>query len=228
MICLIFWLCLLAIAYSSTLVAVKCADGLIVASDSMQPVTVSSKRSLGMVRTRMSQNVRLINEDIIIGVASGPNHLHPFLRQLEKTSKKMEFVTGRPLDIDEIAHYARKLINEEYPELHLLFAGYSEQKKQYKLFEIAPKGTLLTPSRYFVAGSGGDLIRSILESSLSHKEWSPSITEDVFAAIGDVTALLPTVASSLPLVRQALSSASKVDLLSGGFRPSMWVLSNDD
>ena len=197
----------------SSILAVKCADGIILAYDSAE----KSAQSISM-STHWVDKVFAVTKDTVICSASGcvgneGAQFKEFLREVQeevfhyKLAESVEIGHESSLGLENIYFLARKLIRHKYPSIHVFVVGLcgdTSSEDSFKLFEILPGGTGIEGENLLVAGSGGDNIVSLLG--------------DIFLSGTTVT-----VQQATPQVRRALSAATKLDHGSGG-RPVLWTL----
>lgn len=215
---------------SSTLIATKCVDGIVLAADSLSAKGGGSI----LISSRTSKKVFMLTESTAIGAvfSSGSESVHfqRLYNELRETIRSHETSFESTLTVSAIVNVARQLVSHKYNEAHVVIAGWEGDKNlskmaqvegcNYVLSEILPGGTRIDQATV-VAGSGSSLISNLLEESLGQGE-NVGIANDGSSGLPVLAEL--TVAEALPKLRRCLSLAAKLDPQTGGDKFSLWVL----
>lgn len=187
----LIWLCsMIYPSQGGTVIAARCQDGIILASDSL-PITSSSRTSKSpLIQTRGAQNFFKLSPNLIIGCLSTTSDFHDLFLALQREMTLYKhllpdsFATAESeMSLKSIVHLARRLIYSSYPSCHILIAGYStssEKSSEYELYEILPGGSysghLECPSEYIVAGTGGNMVHAMLHDYYYSKREEPELS----------------------------------------------------
>lgn len=205
----------------NTVIALKCCDGIVMASDSF-PSAANSKedeRGSSFLQTTTSKSCFALSNNIMLGCACGLKDFHQVFNQISKYVNEQKLLRGSHFQIksDSVIKYARKLIYGKFPSVHLIVAsidedpGSSSVDDKIVLTEILPGGTICSSVNYSVGGTGGDLVIATIDDLYRKVQNSNKIT----------------VLQGLEIVRTLLSTASFLDQYSGGKYNSVWILSKE-
>jgi 20S proteasome alpha/beta subunit len=178
---LFFFVCALlglACVKATTVVAARCADGIVLAADSL-------KSDSGiLIATRTAKKVFLLSPNTVIcsvnSSGQGSTHFQQLYNELRETLQEHEGRYESPLSTTAICKVARQLVATRFPDAHAVIAGYgkdvpvsctgdkrgAEGRVEYILSEILPGGTRMDQA-VVAAGSGSTLITSLLDEALS-------------------------------------------------------------
>lgn len=200
----------------SSILAVKCMDGIILAYDSAE----KSVQSLSMSNPWVEKVFPVTSNTVICSACSCSGNegadFKEFLREIREEvfdyklteANVINVETESMLGLESIYFLAKKLIRHKYPSIHVFITGFCgdsrTDKNSFKLFEVLPGGTGIEGENLLVAGSGGVNIVSLLS--------------DILLSESSIT-----VQKAIPKVKRALSTATKLDHGSGG-RPVLWTL----
>lgn len=157
--------------WSTTVLAVRCADGIIIGSDSMDSSGI-------FIGNRFSQKIFRVSPLTVVCCASFGSDFSQLCADLRATARRAIAIDGCGLGTRALAHYARQLIHDRYPESHIVLAGCeyishyrdsfgvnSEVEPDYNIFEILSGGSLVE-QRVAVAGSGAGVVATLAEALL--------------------------------------------------------------
>lgn len=240
-------------AIGNIIIAARCNDGIVIASDS---TPYSSGRSKSTLKPSSSaKTVIPLNNEITIAILDGSSKFHHLFRELQTFIREYQFDSSNDndqkddLDIYSIAKYARRLIATKYPREHILLAGFSRYHDSHCLYEIMQQGSLIACD-FAVGGSGGPIAQSLLDD-LFREHNSDRISDssqrnfDPFAsmlpannnkqkkkqglAIGTSSSQLKLkVKDVLPTVQRAMRIATTLDQRSAPNKIDLWVLEDSN
>lgn len=161
---------LVATGMANIVIAARCNNGMIIASDNA-PFSAGKARTT-LKPTASAKTIIPLTNDIVIAILDGTSKVHSLFKDIQRFIReyRMDLLVGQEgesnsvddLDIYSIAKYARRLVAIRYPHEHIAIAGYSRQQNSYCLYEIMKHGSLFSCD-FVVGGSGGQLAQSHLE-----------------------------------------------------------------
>jgi 20S proteasome alpha/beta subunit len=222
-----------------TVVAAICRNGLVLACDSL-PTGGGA-----LVQSRSVRHIHLLSDSIAVAsVSPSAAQFNDFYDALRDQLLRQRLISGRDLSIDSVAHFARRLARQRFPALQVVLAGVTDSTgtdnvassevnsndtnskvnrgRQWRLFEIAPGGSLVGGQSFLAAGTGCELALSLLDNHHCHHDSDSDSDSD-----GDGSGWTSMdVEAAAPLVQAALSSAVKYDAFSGGTARGggLWLL----
>lgn len=215
---------------STTVVAARCKDGVIVCADSL------SAHSGPLIATRQSKKVYLLTDATLVccvnSAGLGATHFQQLYSELRDTIHEHSHRFDRDLTTCSIVKIARRLIADKYSEAHIVIAGYDKtdslvdrsgevDKVKYVLSEVLPGGSRIDQN-IVAAGTGSVIISSLLEDHLSSKT---KFSAGTLVPCGDekLTNNL-SVQDTAAALRTCIRQASRMDPQTGGDKYSLWVL----
>ncbi|EEA06460.1 proteasome subunit beta type 6 precursor, putative [Cryptosporidium muris RN66] len=142
----------------TTLVALKCRDGLILAAD--------SRTSMGnMVVSRSARKITRITDKIFICRSGSASDTQTIVQYVRKLTADHELELGEEARVKSVASLARIICyqNKEYLTAGLIVAGV-DPYDGFKIFQIALGGSMIEKS-YALSGSGSAYIYSLLDAT---------------------------------------------------------------
>lgn len=211
---------------SSIIIAVKCADGLIIGTDTLNTGNV-------LISTRQVKRVFTLSDKVVVCCVNPSSDFIQLYNEIKDTYKDHLIKSGNELTASQIAHYARRLVYLKYQDAHIVVAGVEPPSEQcqshdYKIYEILPSGTKIEQN-ILVAGSASSVVTSLAEelwntrSRISAKVPTDMATDSDFL---QKRSKLPSMSSSLKKIKMVLGQASKLDPRSGG-KHDIWIMNND-
>jgi 20S proteasome alpha/beta subunit len=188
-----------------TIIAIKCADGIVLGSDSL--LTGSS-----LIGSRSARKVFLLTEKIAICSGSengGGSDFFNLCNDLKEEIFK-DSLDGFMWDSEhELKAYnlykrARQLVYTKYSSVHAIICGLEEASGA--LFEVLPSGSGIEGQAVLVCGPGASVVVPLLE------ELFPAAASDSIIAVEE----------GVKRVVRVLAASRRLDPRSGG-KPSVWV-----
>lgn len=201
--------------YGSTLLAVKCNDGIVLGYDSSTDRTARSVGSL----SRWTQKLFSVTPYTVICTAGSLDgkeavDFENLLVELKEEIFRYGFdhlQEEKTLSTDGIYCVMKRLIRHKYKLAHAIIAGINHDRDThlshtpFRVYEILPGGTALDDTTFAAAGSGSSTVLSLLEDLLGGS-------------------LVMSVEAARPIVQRVLEAALRLDQTSGG-EPVLWTLS---
>ena len=163
---------------STTVVATKCSDGIVIATDSQsnKGVLISSRTSRKLFLLTSTTSICSVNAD----TGRGGTHFQQLYNELKETIDDHKSRFDCETSASAICKMTRNLIATKYNEAHVVIAGYEDNRPrsndivssteqqqqpqlQYILTEVLPGGARVDQNTV-AAGSGSTLIASLLDS----------------------------------------------------------------
>jgi 20S proteasome alpha/beta subunit len=156
---------LLALLYVSLLdytaaisVALKCVDGIVIASDSRKLAPGTKV----LVSSRSAEKVIALNEATVLCCGSGEKAFYKLYKKLVAMCKRYELVSGVPLDASGVYNLARSLHGGE--SCHMMIVGCDNRrngKSEYRIYEILPSGAGVQQNMAVVGASSNAAVSLI-------------------------------------------------------------------
>jgi 20S proteasome alpha/beta subunit len=229
----------LRVCNASTIIAVKCIDGIMIVADSLGTASPNS----AMIANRMNRKIFLITPSTAVCCAAGDAQFKDLYSDLLSVVNGHEALYDDELDASAISYIARRLVNQKYRSCHLIIAGYKC---------VMQKHARIDDATYFAKGMSWEENDSSSYSNNNNEldgmnrddnvryvlcEITPSgssIEHAASVAAGSGAALVSSVLSSTDqfntveqaaaTIRQAMRSAASLDPLTGGDTFSVWTL----
>lgn len=225
----------LRVCNASTIIAVKCIDGIMIAADSLGTASPNS----AMIANRMNRKIFLITPSTAICCAAGDAQFKDLYNDLLSVVNGHEALYDDELDASAISYIARRLVNQKYRSCHLIIAGYKFVMRSIDDATYCVKGISWGENDSSSQSNNNELDAMNRDDSMRYVlyEITPSgssIEHAASVAAGSGAALVSSVLSSTDefdtveqaaaTIRQAMRSAASVDPLTGGDTFSVWTL----
>lgn len=229
----------LRVCNASTIIAVKCIDGIMIVADSLGTASPNS----AMIANRMNRKIFLITPSTAVCCAAGDAQFKDLYSDLLSVVNGHEALYDDELDASAISYIARRLVNQKYRSCHLIIAGYKCVMQKHARIDDATyyaKGMFWEEndsSSY--SNNNNELDGMNRDDNVRYVlcEITPSgssIEHAASVAAGSGAALVSSVLSSTDqfntveqaaaTIRQAMRSAASLDPLTGGDTFSVWTL----
>ena len=147
------------ITKSTCISAIKCLDGVVVASDSL---AISGS----LVGNRETIKIKQLPNNVVICCASGFKMFQQLFDELESEVNHHRLSYESELSVESIANYIRRKVHaRSQTDTHILVVGIdsSSSSSDPRIFEVLPGGSLVSHD-YVVAGpASGNLYPLLLE-----------------------------------------------------------------
>ena len=194
------------ITKSTCISAIKCSDGIVLASDSL---AVSGS----LVGNRETIKIKQLPNNVVICCASGFKIFQQLFDDLESEVNHHRLSYQSELSVVSIANYIRrKLHARSQSDTHILVVGIDASSSEPLIFEVLPGGSLVS-HEYVVAGpASGNLFPLLQELCNKRKKITTSTTN---SDDNNNVCVIDTV-EAFEIVNKILQSARAYDPRSGG------------
>jgi proteasome beta subunit len=183
-----------AIPHGTTVLAMRCADGVLVAGDRL---ATEGHR----VASRDVQKVYATDAHSLIAIAGAAGPCIEMARMLRVELEHYEKIEGEPLELEGKANKLSQMVRANLPAAMQglvvvpIFAGYDVRRRVGRLWKYDVTGGRYEETEFDASGSGGLYARESLK-----KAWRPDIPRE----------------DALRLALQALADAADEDRATGG------------
>lgn len=237
-------LLLISVGIQANIIATRCRDGIVIASDHAPFVVKKHGASIRQIPN--CRSIFAVNDETVIAIVEGSSKFHHLYQDLQRFVRQYRYDNGleeetsgtAEVDVSVIAKVARKLIANSYPREHVVIAGYSNQLNSYCLYEIVQQGSLFPCD--FVVGGSGDQIAANLVSELYaepveqyidgeipnpfEKRWLSPKGRSLVDVPRKSHSLPVTIHSALPIVKKAMRIASSMNQRTSTGKTDLWIL----
>ena len=191
------------IFYASTIIGVKCTDGILLAADSL-----SSSADSPMIDNRTTKKLFLLRENVAVccvdpGTAKNNGGFFRFYSKLREIVTDHEDTHEEALKVRSVAYCARKLLDTLHSDIHVVIAGYDEVKE----LQSAPLSVTSKKGTKEIVDLESITIRE--ETSTSSAADTESGTEHGCTNESDVTTYSTVMGAPLFLGPSRASSATR-------------------
>lgn len=237
-------LLLIFVGIQANIIATRCRDGIVIASDNAPFVVKKNGATIRQIPN--CRSIFALNDDTVVAIVEGSSKFHHLYQDLQRFVRQYRYEsdleeetsTTAEVDVSVIAKVARKLIANLYPREHIVIAGYSNQLKSYCLYEIVQQGSLF-PCDFVVGGSGGQsaasLVSELYPEPVEHtadgkvlnpfeKGWLSPKGRSLVDVPRKSHSLPVTVHSALPTIKKAMMIASFMNQRTSTGKTDLWIL----
>jgi len=232
----------LRLSHATTIIAVKCIDGVVIAADSLRTASPNS----AMIANRMNRKIFLITPSTAVCCAAGDAQFKDLFSDLLSAVSGHRRMFDDEVEASTISYIARRLVHQKYRSCHLIIAGYERLMRNDGIDDasyyvkdipgIAKDRSVVSSHKELDALNIYDNVRYVLYEitpSGSSIEHAVSVAAGSGAALVSSTMLsstdqFGTVEEAAARIRQAMRSAASLDPLTGGDTYSLWTLQRQD
>lgn len=191
---------------AGTVVAAKCSGGVVIGTDSLDTQGP-------LVGNRNSEKVLRVNSLAVLCLAAHNADVRNLCKELRREASLHRAHCGETLGASSLAHMARQLVHDRFPEAHVLVVGGEAARTAgsltFSIHEVLPGGTRIEQD-VAAAGSGSPTVLSLVQDMWSRDK----------GAVKDAR-------ETATRVRRAMDASIRVDPASGG-DVALWLLSASD